>query len=65
MKADIKIDFKRIAGKKVNDKLLKENPKLFEVTKQTTTILCQQIKKYFQDNHIKITINFELKDETE
>jgi hypothetical protein len=63
MKAKISIDFKRINGKKVDDKLLKENPKLLDITEQTMIKLCNTIKKYFAEHKIKVGIDFELKNE--
>jgi hypothetical protein len=63
MKAKITVHFKRIIGKKVNEKLLKENPALFEKTKETVAILCQQIKRYFNEHQIKTGVNFELEND--
>jgi hypothetical protein len=60
MEAKINIRFKKILGKKVDDKLLKENPKLMDVTKDTTIILCQQIKRYFEEHKIKVGVSFTL-----
>ena len=60
MKAQIRIYFKKIAGKKVDEKLLKENPNLPDATRKTLIILCQQIKRYFQEHKIKIGVNYTL-----
>jgi hypothetical protein len=61
MKAVISVNFKKILGKKVNDKLLEENPNLPDVTRQTIRVLCTQIKKYFHEHKIKVGVEFELK----
>ena len=61
MEGIIHIKFKRILNKKVDNNLLEKNPKLFETTKTTLKILCQQIKKYFQDHNIKTSVGFDLK----
>jgi hypothetical protein len=63
MKSIITIDFKRIAGKKVNAKLLEENPKLPDVTKQTLIKLCQKLKEYFQEYKIKVGVSYKLENE--
>jgi hypothetical protein len=63
MKAIIEINFKRIAGKKVDKQLLILNPKLPDATKQTLAILCQQIKRYFDEHKIKVKVNFKLEND--
>jgi hypothetical protein len=63
MKAKIFITFKKILGLKVDKSLLEKEPKLTETTKKTLLILCQQIKKYFQDNKIKVGIECYLENE--
>ena len=60
MKAEIIINFKKINGKIVDEKLLKANPKLPNVTQDTINILCHQIKKYFQNNKIEVGVEFKL-----
>lgn len=60
MKSSITIKFKKIAGIKVDNKLLKKEPNLFESTKNTIEILCQNIEKYFKDHHIKVKCKFRL-----
>jgi len=60
MKSIITINFKRINGVKVDEKLLKLTPNLPDVTKQTLQILCQQIKNYFQDHKIKVGVSYNL-----
>jgi len=62
MEAKVNIRFKKILGKKVDDKLLKENPKLMDATKDTTIILCQQIKRYFDEHKIKVGVSFTLQE---
>jgi len=63
MEAKIIINFKRINGVKVDDKLLKLTPNLPDVTKQTLQILCFQIKKYFLDHKIKVGVSYKLENE--
>lgn len=63
MKANIIINFKKIAGIKVDKSLLEKEPKLYDSTKKTMIILCQNIKKYFKDNKIKIGIECHLDNE--
>ena len=63
MKANVTINFKKILGLKVDKSLLEKEPKLLETTKKTMEILCLQIKKYFQDNKIKVKCNFKLDNE--
>jgi len=60
MKSIITINFKKILGLKVDKNLLEKEPKLLETTKRTMEILCLQIKKYFQDNKIKVKTSFTL-----
>lgn len=60
MEAKVKIDFKRIAGRKVDLKLLAENPKLAETTERTLQILCQKLKEYFKQQKIKINISYNM-----
>lgn len=60
MKAQIRIYFKKIAGRNVDEKLLKENPNLPDVTRKTMIILCQQIKRYFQEHKIKTGVDYSL-----
>ena len=60
MKANIIINFKKILNLKVDKSLLEKEPKLLETTKKTMEILCLQIKKYFQDNKIKVKTSFTL-----
>lgn len=60
MKTQITINFKKIAGKEVNQKLLNENPSLFNATKKTICILCEQIERYFKEKKIIVKTNFEL-----
>lgn len=60
MESKIIVRFKKINSLKVDEKLLKENPKLIEATRKTVTILCEQIKKYFAEHKIKTKVKFEL-----
>ena len=62
MEAILTIKFKRIGNEKVDDKLIKNNPKLPETTRKTLLILCEQIKKYFNDNHIKVKVSGRLEE---
>jgi len=61
METKINVKFMKINGFKVDDKLLKANPTLETLTKQTVEILCVQIEKYFKDNHIEVKTAFEMK----
>jgi hypothetical protein len=63
MKSIITINFKKIGNIKVDNNLIEKTPKLPESTKKTLLILCQQIKKYFQDNKIKVGIECYLENE--
>jgi hypothetical protein len=60
MKAIIEVEFKKILGKKVDKKMLEENPALQESTNKTITILCEQIKRYFLEHKIKTNVHFKL-----
>ena len=62
MEAKITIKFKKINGILVNEKLLDGvvGTKLFESTKRTVKILSKQIKKYFEDNKIRVITDFEI-----
>lgn len=62
MRSIITINFKKIGNIKVDKNLLEKEPKLQESTKKTMVILCQNIKKYFQDNKIKTKVSFKLDD---
>jgi len=62
MEAILTIKFKRIGNEKVDDKLIEKNPKLPETTRKTLLILCEQIKKYFNDNHIKVKVSGRLEE---
>lgn len=62
MKSIITINFKRIGGEKVDKKLLIENPKLSDITRQTLTKLCQTIKRYFNDYKIKVGVSWQLEE---
>jgi hypothetical protein len=63
MKAKIFITFKKIVRIKVDKTLLEKEPKLIEATRKTLLILCQNIKKYFQDNKIKVGIECHLEND--
>jgi hypothetical protein len=60
LKGTIKIRFVKINGVNVDEKMLSSNPRLMEVTKDTLQKFCETTKKYFADNKIKITTDFEL-----
>ena len=62
MKSILTINFKRIGGEKVDKKLLIENPKLSDITRQTLTKLCQTIKRYFNDYKIKVGVSWQLEE---
>lgn len=62
MKAKIQIQFGEILGIKVNEELLKKNPALFDSTKKTMQILCNQIERYFKDHKIKVKTSFYLEE---
>lgn len=63
MKFQIRINFKKINGIRVDKSLLEKNPALPETTKNTIEILCQNIEKYFKENHIKVKCSFKLDNE--
>ena len=60
MKAIIRINFEKINGFSVNKGLLKSTPQLFDVTFDTTKILCEQIERFFKDNKIIVTTDMVL-----
>ena len=60
MRGIINVKFEKIRRKKVDKELLKKFPKLFKSTEKTVEILCEQIKKYFKDNKIKVKTDFKL-----
>jgi hypothetical protein len=62
MKANITIQFQEILGIKVDDALLKKEPRLMKSTSKTIEILCEQIKKYFADKKIKTKVGFDLEE---
>lgn len=54
MKAKISIEFKRIGRFKVNEKLLRKEPKLESATKKTLEEVCKNLEKYFKEKDIEI-----------
>lgn len=60
MKAIIQIEFQKINGIDVNGNLIKQLPQLYDATLKTSEILCKQIKKYFEDNKIRVKTKLEL-----
>lgn len=63
MKAKIIINFRKIAGIKVDYDLLERTPQLLESTRKTVTILCHNLKKYFDEQKIKTKISFKLEND--
>ena len=63
MKAILQINFKKILGLKVDKSLLEKEPNLPKVTSKTLVILCQNIKKYFAENKIKVGCSYKLENE--
>jgi hypothetical protein len=61
MKSIITINFKKINNVKVDEKMLKEKPQLFKITKNVIITLCEKLTEYFKDHHIKVGTSFELK----
>lgn len=60
MKANVKIQFVEIAGLKVDEALLKKEPRLIRSTSKTIEILCQKIEEYFKQHKIKTKVAFDL-----
>lgn len=59
MKSVVTIEFLKINGFTVDENLSSNKP-LRVSTQKTTDILCEQIKKYFDDNKIKVKVTNEL-----
>jgi len=59
MKANITINFKRVSGHNVNEKM-SSDPKFRASVEKTTKKLCEQIENYFKDFNIKVRTTFEL-----
>lgn len=60
MKVNITLNFKQILGKRVDEKLIKENPRLMDATIKTIRTLCEQIEKYFYEKKIKVRTSFQI-----
>lgn len=59
MKANITINFKRVSGHNVDDKM-SNDPQFRASVENTTKKLCEQIEKYFHDFKIKVRTTFQL-----
>jgi hypothetical protein len=62
IKANLKIDFKKIMKIEVNEELVKKEPKLIKVTEKLLEDLCKHLEKYFKDKHIETKITYKLED---
>ena len=58
LRADISVNFKKIAGVEVTPNMV--GFALKHSTNKTIKKLCQEIKKYFHDKNIEIETEFEL-----
>ncbi len=60
MIARIDLDFKRIGRHKVNEKLLRKEPKLQSATEKTLDEVCRNLEKYFETKNIRIKAKYKI-----
>ena len=60
MEGKIIVKFVKIGNIKVDDKLLKEQPKLIKVTEKAVKNICKALEKHYKSKQIQIKVTSEI-----